>query len=54
MLPLAQDDIKVQQEFSTNSLAPPSVHLILLRHTQGRDAGQEEETKTPVYVDFDC
>lgn len=53
-LPLGEDDLKVQQEFSTNSLAAT---IPFISSSCGlRDGillGKEEETKTPVYVDFD-
>ncbi len=54
-LPLGEDDLKVQQEFSTNSLAatiPFISSSCAIR--KGVLLGKEEETKTPVYVDFDA
>ncbi len=53
-LPLGVDDLKIQQEFSTNSLAAT---IPFISSSCGlRDGvllGKEEETKTPVYIDFD-
>ena len=53
-LPLCQDMLKVQQEFSTNSLAAT---IPFISTSSGRKDGvlfaKEEETKTPVFIDFD-
>lgn len=53
-LPLGEDDMKVQQEFTTFSLAA-SIPFISSSCTinKGVLLGKEEETKTPVYIDFD-
>lgn len=54
-LPLGQDDLRIQQEFSTNSLAATIPFVSSSCGVRsGVLLGKEEDTKTPVYVDFDA
>ncbi len=53
-LPIGEDEMKIQQEFMTHSLAAsiPFISSSCTTH-KGVLLGKEEETKTPVFIDFD-
>jgi len=54
-LPLCQDQLKVQQEFTTNSLAATIPFVSSASPTKsGVLFGKEEESKTPVFIDFNA